>query len=81
MLAKRDAMRDQGSAQEPDTRRKGRARGSDEDSDDGGGGGRGAADEEKDTTDRRRRRALEGSSKAAAVKPSRQASCHDCALV
>lgn len=71
MLAKRDAMQDQGNDLESGSKGKKKARDSDEDSDDDGAGG-GEPSRERDTTDRRRRKALEGSSNAAAVKPSRQ---------
>ena len=73
MMAKRQALDDANGAAVPSDVPNGRekaARDSDEDSDgddsDGGGGKR-----EKDT-ERRRNKALEGSSKTAAVRPSRQ---------
>ena len=68
-------MREHGDGAAPNGKDKGKQKaardpgGDSEDDSDGGGAG-GA--KEKDTTDKRRRKALEGSSKAAAVKPSRQ---------
>jgi len=65
MMAKREAL----DASAPSRESKQAARDSDEDSDDDSDGGGG---QKRKDTERRRQKALDGSSKSAAVRPSRQ---------